>query len=334
MPSDARIEVALEHLSAAIDGFRSTVASTAEEVRGYLSSRQTDTRPPESKAAVGLGKFAAGRIDYDRFAALMTADGPEDPATLAMVEKAFDVLRTISAAESDLFHVRVKPGTSLNEAVAGRLAQIGRGFAAARLASRVTVGSANSGSDNKAVTPLAFERWTAAERKLAPPLVVEVDGADLHAGSLAQFLDGAVKILLVVHVPMAPAPLVRLITPSTFVLQTAEDSGLASFVDADGPAVAALVSKGTARFVHDPKGGPSTWERIELLEVPETKPNKAVGGTSVWQQAEELEQLKALARRPEAVGGAEVGAAATVAENPVDKLAAWLLSQADLKNLD
>jgi len=333
MPSDPRIEVALQHLSAGIDGFRSTVASTAEEVRGYLTSRQASERPAGRTAAVGLGKFAAGRIDYDRFAALMTAEGPDDPATLAKLEKAFDVLRTMAAAEADLFHVHVASGKRLYDAVADRLAQIGRGFAAARLASRAARGSLNSGSDDKLLAPLGFERWNGTERGLAPPLVVEVEGTDLRAGELAEFVDGAVKIVLVVRGPMAPAPLVRLITPSTFVLQTESEEELARVAEVEGPAVAALVSKGAARFVHDPRRGPSAWERIELLDAP-ANPKKPIGGQSVWQQVEELEQLKALARRPEGIEGDAAGGEAPLAERPVDKLAAWLLSQADLKNLD
>lgn len=334
MPSDPRIEVALEHLRPLIDAFRSTVVSTAEEVRGYLASRQSDERSASRNVAVGLGQFASGRIDYDRFAAFLTTDSPDDPATLARVEKAYDVLRTISAAETDLFHLRVKPGSRLREAVAGRLAQIGRGFAAARLAGQAQTGSLNSGSDDKLLAPLGFERWTGAERKLAPPLVIEVDGADLHGGDLIEFLDGSLKLVLVVHPPMSPAPLVRAITPSVVVLQTRDATGLERFVKAGGPAVAALVPSGAACFIHDPMRGLEIWERLEVLELPGSKPKAGLGGLSLWQQFEELEQLQALARRPEGQP-AEAGATlATAPENPVDKLAAWLLSQADLKDLD
>lgn len=333
MPSDPRIEIAFKHLAPAIDRFRSTVVSAAEEVRGYLASREAGAGG--GKAAVGLGQFAAGRIDYDRFAGLLTATGVEDPATLKTVEKALDILRLISAAENDLFHVRVKPGGRLREAVANRLAEIGRGFAAARVAGKATLGSLNSGSGGDQLALLSFERWNGAERKLAPPLVVEVGGADLHTGGLVEFLDGSLKIVLVVGGPAAPAPLSRLITPGTLVLQTADAVDLHRVTEAAGPAVAALMPPGAARFVHDPLGGAAPWERLTLLEVPAGKPKKPVGGISVWQQVEELAQLEALARRPGAGDVAEdAAAAAAVTESPVDKLAAWLLSQADLKNLD
>lgn len=335
MPSDARTDLVFERLAPAIERFRSTVVSTAEEVRGFLGSRVSEDGGGARREAVSLGKFAAGRIDYDRFAVLTTAEGADDPATLEKVEKSLDILRMISTAEADLFHVRLKSGERLRDRVASRLAEIGRGFAAARVAGRATMGSLNAGSDEVQLAPLGFERWNGTERKLAPPLVVELDGTDLHAGDLVDYLDGSMKIILVVNGPMAPAPLVRLITPSTFVLQTADATGLDRFMEASGPAVAALVAGGAALFVHDPLGGPSVAERIELLEVPEKNPKKPLGGFSAWQQTEELELLKALARQPE--GGAEAGdpgASASVAENPVDKLAAWLLNQADLKNLE
>lgn len=333
MPSDPRIEIAFQRLSPAIDRFQSTVVAAAEEVRGYLAGREASAGG--ATAAVGLGQFAAGRIDYDRFAGLLTATGVEDPATLKTVEKALDILRLISTAEKDLFHLRVKAGGRLHDSVASRLAEIGRGFAAARVAGKATMGSLNSGSSGDLLAPLAFERWNTAERKLAPPLIVEVAGADLRAGELVEFLDGSLKIVLVVSGPAAPAPLARLITPGTLVVQSIDGAGLERLVDAPGPAVAALMPSGAARFVHDPLAGMAAWERMTLLEVPAERPRKPVDGISAWQQTEEVEQLEALARRPGAGVETEAGAAAaTVRENPVDKLAAWLLSQADLKNLD
>jgi hypothetical protein len=52
------------------------------------------------------------------------------------------------------------------------------------------------------------------------------------------------------------------------------------------------------------------------------------------QQSEELLQLKALAGQAAVKPAAEPPATAGVSSDPVDKLAAWLLSQADLKNID
>jgi hypothetical protein len=163
---------------------------------------------------------------------------------------------------------------------------------------------------------------------------VELDGAALRAGELAEFLDGNVKILLVARGATPPAPLVRLITPATFVLQTSGEQGLDRFAEFQGPAVAAIVPDGCAQFVHDPDAGPELWERIEIVHIPDAAPGRAIGGVSAFQMTEELHQLKTLgrARGPEAEEGEAVPAPA--GEDPADKLAAWLLSRADLNGIE
>jgi hypothetical protein len=334
--SDPRVEEALRALSGPIETYRSAVITTVEEVRGYLTAHKAKDEDGLGGVAAGLGVFAAGRIDFERFSELTTRGaGDDDPEAIRKVEKALDILRAIAAGGNDAFHVKVKAGTRLRDAIAARLADIGRGFAAARLAAMATAGSLNSKDENKLLAPLGFERWNQAERRLAPPLVVELEGDDLHAGELAEFLDGNVKIVLVVTGEAAPAPLVRLITPSTFVLQTVAGAGLARFAESEGPAVAALMPKSTAQFVHDPAAGSNPAARIELVSLPEGNPKTAVGGLSVRQQTDELEQLKTLAGRPSADG--EAGEAAAPTAGPVatkvDKLAAWLLSQADLSDV-
>jgi hypothetical protein len=93
--------------------------------------------------------------------------------------------------------------------------------------------------------------------------------------------------------------------------------------------------KSAAQFVHDPAAGSSPEARLELVSLPEGNPKTAVGGMSVRQQLDELEQLTTLAGRPSADG--EGGEAAAPKAGPVatkvDKLAAWLLSQADLSDV-
>jgi hypothetical protein len=332
MPSDPRIDKALRALAGPIERYRSAVVTTVEEVRGYLASHQPKEESADGGVAAGLGKFAAGRIDIDRFSSFTNTTVQDNPDTLKKVEKAFEILRDVASGGEDAFVVKVKSGGRLRDAVGERWAEIGRAFAAARVVSMAQAGSLNSKNEDKLLEPLNFERWNQAERQLAPPLVVELDGADLHAGDLVEFLDGTVKIVLVVNGEMAPAPLVRLITPSIFVLQTAGDAGLDRFAGAEGPAVAALVSKSAARFVHDPARGKTPGERLELTALPEAEPGAAVGGTSVRQQLDELEQLKNLAAEPAAqIAESEDGAAGPVATK-VDKLAAWLLSQADLSD--
>jgi hypothetical protein len=337
MPSDSKTEVALHALAGPIERYRSAVVTTVEEVRGYIQTHQSKQSAGLSAVAAGLGQFAGGRIDFERFARV-TADGAAaDLDALKKVEKAFDVLRVLAAGEDDLFRVKMKPGTRLRDAVAARFAEIGRGFAAARVAGMATTGRLGPGNESGLLDPLEFEHWNEGERRVAPPLLVQLDSADLHAGDLAEFLDGAVKIVLVVLGETAPAPLVRLITPSTFVVQTASEQGLDRFAEFEGPGVAALVGEGAAQFIHDPTRGEHPWERIELLQVPEKGPKQRLGGMSKEQQKAELEQLLALAQAPGAEAAAEGAAAEAAAPagtvtSQVDKLAAWLLSQADLSN--
>ena len=70
-----------------------------------------------------------------------------------------------------------------------------------------------------------------------------------------------------------------------------------------------------------------------VTSLPETTPRKPVGGVSVSQQSEELMQLKSLAGQTAVKPAAEPVTAPAASSDPVDKLAAWLLNQADLKDL-
>jgi hypothetical protein len=328
--------MALQALATPIERYRSSVVATVEEVRGYLSGFQSKAEARDGNVAARWGSFAVGRLDFDRLSAIVAEPRAESLDTLRKVEKAFDVLRVIAAGENDLYQVRLKTGSRLRDAVAGRLSEIGRGFAAARLAGRAARGALDSEKAEDLLQPLPFERWTQAERRIAPPLLVELDGAELRPAELAEFMDGGLKILLVVQGDAPPASLVRLITPGTFVLQTADQAGLERWAAFEGPGIAALVSgDACARFVHDPAGGAEIWQRLDLWHLPDTRPAKALGALSARQQQEELEQLRALARGPAAAGAPAAGAAGTgpAAVNPVDRLATWLLSQADLKGL-
>jgi hypothetical protein len=182
---------------------------------------------------------------------------------------------------------------------------------------------------------LGFEAWNTGERRLAPPLVVELEGADLRAADLSDFLDGNVKFVLLVNGEAPPAPLVRLITPSTFVLQTSDETGIDRFAAAKPPAIAAVMPSSAARFVHDPAGGDLLSDRLEIFQLPEKPPRKKLGGVSAWQQREELAQLQNLARGPGAPATTEARAPeATKQVTSPEKLAAWLLLQTDLNNLE
>ena len=336
MPSDEQMGIALRALAGPIERYRSAVVTTVEELRGYLSTHRRSGNNGDRSVAAGLGEFAAGRIDFDRFASIVNETrGEGDPEALGRVEKAFDVLRSVAAGGDDVFYVKVKPGTRLRDAVADRWAEVGRAFTAARVAAMAQAGSLSVTDEQ--FRRLEFESWNPAEREHSPPLIVELDGADLHAGDLTEFLDGSVKIVLLVNGDAAPAPLVRLITPSTFVMQTNGENGLDRFSAAVGPAVAAVMPDSAARFIHDPAAGDRPADRLEILYMPEEGPKRAVGGMSVRQQNDELEQLRELAGEPCEMVASGDGAAPAPASRPmtsVDKLAAWLLSRTDLKDVE
>jgi hypothetical protein len=335
MPSEERVEIALKALSTPIEKYRSAVVTTAEEVRGFLATHRSDDASEDIAVAAELGGFAAGRIDMDRFANLLSdSREEEDPDTIRKVEKAFDILQRIGSDGDDAFYLKVKPGTRLRDAVAGRLSEIGRGFAAARIAGLAALGALTDGQAEELLEPLGFEAWNTGERQLAPPLVVELDGAALNAADLVDFLDGNVRLVLLVNGDAPPAPLVRLITPSAFVLQTTDAKDLDRFVAAEPPAVAALMPPGAARFVHDPSRGDLLRERLEIVDLPEKPPRRKLGGTSARQQKEELEQLRALAELTGATQEVEESAPVPATEaKSVDKLAAWLLAQTDLSDI-
>jgi hypothetical protein len=121
-----------------------------------------------------------------------------------------------------------------------------------------------------------------------------VNGADLRADALAEYLDGRQKLVLLVRGACTPAPLVRMVTPGIFVLQAAAETELAGLAAFDGPGVAALVPEPVARFAHDPLGDDTGGRRLTVTHLPAEASRTAVGGWSVWQQREELAQLAAL----------------------------------------
>jgi len=173
---------------------------------------------------------------------------------------------------------------------------------------------------------LPQSRWNRAERMIAPPLIVLVDGADLWAAEIAPILDGRQTIVFVVRGACPAAPLARLITPSVFVLQTSKPDMLANVQAAEGPAVAALVPEGCAEFVHTPANA-AVHERVSVLVAPDV-PRRAIGAWSARQQQDDLQLLMELATpgvtKPKPIPGAPSATGA----DPVEQLAGWLLSQA------
>jgi hypothetical protein len=336
MPSDDNDARILEVLGGQVTAFESAIAATAEEVRVSLEAQKGSGNGRPSEAGADLGLFAVGRIDAERFAALAYAPRALDHLSVSRIEHVFATLSRLIERKHGLLRVDVAPGGNLRDTVAKGLADVGRAFGAARVFDLSRAGRFEPIAHAGLTQAFRFEHWSRTERRRAPPLIVHVDGADLYPGGLGDFLDGTVKIVLVISGPAPPAPLVRLISPNTFVMQTTDVEELARLASWSGPGVAALMPEGAARFVHDPGGGPELWKRLTVAHLP-AAPRARVGGHSVAQQAEALAQLKALATRPPEPEGPPVPAAASPSDavgSQADKLAAWLLEQADLEGLE
>ncbi len=334
MPSDPRTSAALAALQGPRDRFRSAVAATLEEVRVYLDTHRAVAEDRLAVVAAELGLVGARYIDVKRFASLVTTEPSVEQGTHEVLQRALAVLEDIAHASDDAFALTLEPGASLYERVSARLADLGRAMGAARVVDAARTGRYRPTDHDRWLKAFPFGLWSSAERAVAPPIVVEVDGADLRPAGLAEFLDGAVKIVLVVRGDSSPAPLVRLVSPRTFVAQAADESAIARLVAWDGPGIVGLLPDGTARFAHNPAAGPDLAARLTVLEVPALDGRKHAGPFSRAQQLEELEQLKALQTTAVATASASGGLAeAAEAADPADKLAAWLLQQADLSGV-
>jgi hypothetical protein len=326
MPSDERIEQALEALSAQKQVFQSALAATIDQIGAYAHAHGAADNEKAQMIAMELGPFAANLVDAGEFSRYSGDVAASTNQALKTVKHAQDTLGDLADKGDELFVVDVKPGGSLWHSVAQRLSELGRAFAAARA---FDLAKANGEKVDEAET-LPFNQWSSRERRLAPPLVVTVDGADCRANGLADFLDGAFKMILLLRDESTPAPLVRLITPGTFVAQATDVAVLKGLGAWDGPGIAAVVPESAARFTHNPKGGDTAEARLKISALPEDKRRKPMGGVSVAQQSEELRQLKALGITPAKAAAAEE---AEVPVNPADKLAAWLLTRADLDDV-
>ena len=324
MPSETAISAALTALAPRLQAFRAAVSDAAERVDRFVAAATTDF--PRQRVAAELGAFAANRIDAERFAGLLVGAPALDQAQRSVLTLAGVSLRELASAPDAQFVVDVPSGSSPGALIAERLATLGRAFAAAEAAELVR----SHRHDATAPLPrgLPHARWNRAERAVAPPVVVLVDGADLWAAEAAPFLDGRQAIVFLVRGACPPAPLARLITPSVFVLQTSKPEALAGArgADASGPMVIALVPQGCAEFVHTPGNAP-VHDRLSVVVAPEV-PRRAIGAWSPRQQQDDLQLLLELATpgvaRPKPIPGAP----SMNGGDPVEQLAGWLLSQA------
>lgn len=312
MPFDPRVRQALSGATRSMAPYRSTVSVMRDEIRAALAHSADDVQA--QRLASQLGPFASNRIDATRLASVLTDRSPLDEASRTQLERAAAALNDLAGLREEAFVVDVPENGDLAATIRERLAVLGRAFAAGR---------------DGASWAFPFARWTKAERMIAPPLIVTVRGGDLRTGALAEFLDGAQKILLIVDGDAPPAPLVRLITPAVFVIQAHDPSELERFWDWPRAGIGAVLPASTARFTHDPAAGQALWQRMTVTSLP-AAPKTAVAGFSATQLLEELRQLEALAARPpvQHESPARVAAENTPAVDPVDRLAAWLLQQA------
>jgi hypothetical protein len=346
--ASTRLDRAQAALETVRETFHSTLVVTADQVRSYVvAHRSPDPDGGADRVAGELGPFASGRIDPKKFAELVSeAEGSEN-VSLEPMERALDALTGLIERGDELHFVRVDPGGDLTEAVGRALAEAGRAFGAARVFEAARRGGYDPQTHDAWLASFPFRLWSRAERQLAPPLAIEVAGGDVRAAGLAEFLDGAQKLVLLIEGESPPAPLVRLVSPGVLVLQTGDPADLKRLSTTEGPAIGAVVPEGAALFAHEPRtdGEPI---RLEIAYLPEEEPRRRLGSLSVFQQREELRQLAAMKARstspsaaatpgagaPSAAGPVEpTAAAASPADERVDRLAAWLLTQADLSDL-
>lgn len=350
MPSDELSRKALDVLVDRAERFRSAVTLTAAQLRERLAAQKAAAGGTDQTAAV-LGKFASARVDPARFSALLKPQKSHDVAWTKAIERAIKVLDELSNLGDALFHVRVEAGGDLVAAVDQALANAGRAFGAARIAKLADSSLYRAEEHDAFLNSFPFRSWSRDERRMAPPIVVEVAGGDLAASGLASYLDGSQVIVLLAEGQSPVAPLARLISPGVLVVQTDSADGLAALADVAGPAVAAVLAGESARFAHTPSAAMRS-ARLEVTHLPAREPHRQLGSISVFQQAQDLGVLAALVA-PAAAGPADAPAStnghgassdaalqtaqangSNAAADPVGALAAWLLARVDLSDLE
>jgi len=318
MASDERKQIALDAIRPRIELFRSAVAAALDQVRGLLAG----TGNVAEDQSVALGKFAKGRVNVDRFASFAPKTARIDAAAEAPIRAAQEVLKSLLTLGNELFVLRLDEGQDLAGETGDRLSKIGRAFAAARVIDLARRGQYREDEHAALLDTFPFSEWNKSERSLAPALVIELSGADFKPSLIVPYLDAHSKFVFSVDGDAPAAALSRVISPGTFVQQESGDAPLDAFAVFEGAAVAALLSPGTARFVHDPAAGETTYERFVSLEFPNEVRKLAIGGISAAQQAQDYALLESLSVVPVPTGDA--------ASDPAGKLSAWLLSQSDL----
>ncbi|MDH5803781.1 MAG: hypothetical protein OEZ54_01260 [Gemmatimonadota bacterium] len=333
MPSDKLKEQALDVVMTRAEGFRSSVVEAVEQLRTFLDAQQTSKEGVADRLRIEFGRLAEDKIDFDRFSAIFADPVSLDPVGVEQVEFAYSVLSKMAESPDEQFFAQCGEDESLVAVVDQALGLLGRTFGAARISELSRNGRFKESIHGTWLSRFPFSRWNSTERRMAPPLVVSVPGSRFRPATLADYIDGGVKIIFLVDEPCPPAALARLITPSTMVVQTYSVEGLDRFAEWNGSGVAAVVPQSAAEFVHDPKGGNHLADRLILGNVPKPESIRALSGASAAQQRDELDLLLSLADTSKTViSSGETGEAADENAEPelADKLAAWLLNRAGL----
>ncbi|HKW49273.1 MAG TPA: hypothetical protein VJN70_17595, partial [Gemmatimonadaceae bacterium] len=154
MPSDARVQSALEALRRPADIFHSHVASARDRVRALLANNGGVDR-----ARLELGSFGFARIDAARFAGLQHG-AVLDALSRSRLERADAVLAELDAASNELFVAEVPLGDSLRVVAARAFSRAGRAFGAAAIADLVRGGRYEPERHDRMLESYPFEWWS------------------------------------------------------------------------------------------------------------------------------------------------------------------------------
>jgi len=196
MPSDPRIALALGALKQSTAEFRSAVQGALAQAESFLAAQSADPLARSERAARELGVFGARHVNAERFAAVFGTAPPTEPASREALDRAITILRDVATQGDALFVAEVTKGRPLGVTIDEALAGAGRAFGAIVIAELVRGGRYIPAEHDRLLDATEFRAWNKAERRFAPPLVVEVKGSELHAGALLDFADGREKLSL------------------------------------------------------------------------------------------------------------------------------------------
>jgi len=336
---------ARELLDRQAEAHRSALTEALEEARGALRSLRSSGNGRAGRIAQELGALAGGPMDAERFAVLLEREPGMDPKHLETFEKAVSILEWATDESARVAEVSVGDAETLAQAVERALRHRGQAFGAVRVLALLRSGEFRAGEHASLLEGIPFRDWRTVERQVAPPLIVTTPGNRLDTlPALAPVMDGGMKILLLTEGPTPPAPLARLISPGILVAQAHDPEVLERVAAFPGPAVAALVPGSCAAFIHDPGTGATDGDAapaFRILSLPDSTPRSWVGGMSPAQQTRDLELLRVWSRTPNGPPGSDVAAPEGASKKegvkepdptiePAERLAAWLMSQAEL----